>query len=288
MQIQKLSPDKFPKALLEIPQPPKQLYILGELPPEDYTYLCIVGSRKFTSYGREVCEKIISGLKGYPIVIVSGFAMGMDSIAHRKAIQVGLRTLVFPGSGLSKEAIYPKTNLKLMDEILENYGCFISEFEPDFKATLWSFPQRNRLMAGISKAVLIIEAEEKSGTLITARLATDYNRDVMVIPGSIFAQNSKGTNNLLKLGAIPITCAEDVLQELGFDIKNIEEDKQKKLFENSNQDEKLVLKLLREPLARDELIHKMKMPIQSANSLLSIMEIKGLIKEEFGEIRIIN
>jgi DNA processing protein len=288
MQIQKLSPDKFPKALLEIPQPPKELYVFGELPPEDYVYLCIVGSRKFTSYGREACEKIIAGLKGYPIVIVSGFAMGIDSIAHRKAMQVGLRTLVFPGSGLSKESIYPKTNLKLMDEILENYGCFISEFEPNFKATLWSFPQRNRLMAGISKAVLIIEAEEKSGTLITARLATDYNRDVMVIPGSIFAQNSKGTNNLLKLGAIPITCAEDVLQELGFEIKNFEEDKQKKLFDESSSDEKIVLKLLREPLARDELILKMKMPIQSANSLLSIMEIKGLIKEEFGEIRLIN
>ena len=287
MQIQKLPPDKFPRALLEIPQPPKDLYILGELPPEDYIYLCVVGSRKFTTYGKEACEKIIAGLKGYPIVIVSGFAMGIDSIAHKKALQVGLKTLVFPGSGLSRNAIYPKTNLKLMDEILDNYGCFISEFEPDFKATLWSFPQRNRLMAGISKAVLIIEAEEKSGTLITARLATDYNRDVMVIPGSIFSQNSKGTNSLLKLGAIPITSSEDVLENLGFEIKNLEseESKQKNLFDNSNPDEKLVLKLLREPMQRDELIYKMKMPIQAANSLLSIMEIKGLIKEEFGEIR---
>ena len=285
MQIQKLSPDKFPKALLEIPQPPKDLYILGELPPENYTYLCVVGSRKFTTYGKEACEKIIAGLKGYPIVIVSGFAMGIDSIAHKKALQVGLKTLVFPGSGLSKNAIYPKTNLKLMDEILENYGCFISEFEPDFKATLWSFPQRNRLMAGISKAVLIIEAEEKSGTLITARLATDYNRDVMTIPGSIFSQNSKGTNGLLKLGAIPITSSEDVLENLGFEIKNSEEDKQKKLFEESSPDEKIVLKLLREPMSRDDLTRAMKMPIQTANSLLSIMEIKGLIKEEYGEIR---
>ncbi|HPS21597.1 MAG TPA: DNA-processing protein DprA [Candidatus Paceibacterota bacterium] len=285
MQIQKLSKEKFPKVFFEIPQPPKDLWILGELPPEDYTYLCIVGSRKFTSYGKEACEKIIAGLKGYPIVIVSGFAMGIDSIAHKKALQVGLKTLVFPGSGLSKNAIYPKTNLKLMDEILENYGCFISEFEPDFKATLWSFPQRNRLMAGISKAVLIIEAEEKSGTLITARLATDYNRDVMTIPGSIFSQNSKGTNSLLKLGAIPITSSEDVLENLGFEIKNPEEDKQKKLFEESSLEEKIVLKLLREPMSRDDLTRAMKMPIQTANSLLSVMEIKGLIKEEYGEIR---
>ncbi|MFH1608575.1 MAG: DNA-processing protein DprA [Patescibacteria group bacterium] len=287
MQIRKLETSEFPKVLLEIPQPPTDLWIIGELPPEDYIYLCIVGSRKYTSYGKEACEKIISGLKDYPVVIVSGFAMGIDSIAHKKAIQVGLKTLVLPGSGLSREAIYPKTNLKLMDEILDNYGCFLSEFEPDFKATQWSFPKRNRLMAGISKAVLIIEAEEKSGTLITARLATDYNRDVMVIPGSIFAQNSKGTNNLLKFGAVPITSVEDVLLELGFEVKK-DEEKQKKLFEESSPDEKMVLKLLREPLVRDDLIREMKMPIQSANSLLSIMEIKGLIKEEFGEIRIKN
>ena len=98
MQIQKLPKEKFPKAFLEIPQPPENLWVLGELPPEDLVYLCVVGSRKFTSYGKECCEKIIAGLKGYPIVIVSGLAMGIDAIAHKKAIQIGLKTLVFPGS----------------------------------------------------------------------------------------------------------------------------------------------------------------------------------------------
>src|SRR3989344_3756135 len=174
MEIQKLPKEKFPKALLEIPQPPKDLWIIGELPPENLIYLCVVGSRKFTSYGREACEKIIAGLKDYPIVIVSGLAMGIDAISHRKAVSVGLKTIVFPGSGLSPEAMYPKTNAKLAEEIFENGGCLISEFEPDFKAKLWSFAKRNRLMAGISKATLIIEAEEKSGTLITARLTTEY------------------------------------------------------------------------------------------------------------------
>src|SRR5674476_374964 len=153
MKINKLPKSKFPKALLEIPQPPENLWIVGELPPEDLIYLCVVGSRKYTSYGREACEKIIAGLKGYPIAIVSGFAMGIDTIAHKKAMQIGLKTLVFPGSGLSDEAMYPKTNVRLMREIIENDGCLISEFEPDFKATQWSFPMRNRLMAGISKAV---------------------------------------------------------------------------------------------------------------------------------------
>ncbi|KKR69714.1 MAG: protecting protein DprA protein [Candidatus Nomurabacteria bacterium GW2011_GWB1_40_7] len=285
MEIKKLPKEKFPKGLLEIPQPPEDLWIIGDLPPENLIHLSVVGSRKFTSYGREACEKIIAGLKGYPIVIVSGFAMGIDTIAHKKAMQVGLKTLVFPGSGLSAEAMYPKTNVKLMEEIVENGGCLISEFEPDFKATQWSFPMRNRLMAGISKAVLIIEAEEKSGTLITARMTTEYNRDLLVVPGSIFSSNSKGTNRLLRAGAIPITSSEDVLEALGFELPK-DEEKQAKLFLDLLPEEKKVVDLLREPVARDDLIRAMKMSIPTANALLSVMEIKGLIKEELGEIRL--
>ena len=284
MKINKLPKEKFPEALLEIPQPPEDLWIIGALPEEDLIYLCVVGSRKFTSYGKEICEKIIAGLKGYPIAIVSGFAMGIDTIAHKKAMQAGLKTLVFPGSGLSDEAMYPKTNVRLMREVVANGGCLISEFEPNFKATQWSFPMRNRLMAGISKAVLIIEAEERSGTLITARLATEYNRDLLVVPGSVFSQNSKGTNRLIHQGATPVTCAEDVLEALGFE-KEKDEDKQQKLFEDSSPEEKNILKLLREPMPRDDLIRQMKMPTSHANSLLSIMEIKGLVKEELGEMR---
>lgn len=285
MEIVKLEKSKFPKSLLEIPEPPDELYIAGNLPSEDYTYLCIVGSRKFTSYGKEACEKIIEGLKGYPIVIVSGLALGIDSIAHKKALSVGLKTLVFPGSGLSPGAMYPKTNALLAEEIVKDGGCLISEFDPDFKATLWSFAKRNRLMSGISKAVLIIEAEEKSGTMITARLATEYNRDVLAVPGSIFSPNSKGTNKLIRLGAVPVTSSYDVLDALGF---NIEKDTvhQAKLFEDLSDEEQSVLKALREPLPKDELIKKLKLPIHEANTLLSVLEIKGLIKEELGEIRL--
>jgi DNA processing protein len=283
MKIQKLPKKEFPKALLEIPQPPENLWIIGELPKEELVYLCVVGSRKFTSYGKEACERIIGGLKGYPIAIVSGFAMGIDTIAHKKAMQTGLKTLVFPGSGLSPEAMYPKTNVKIMKDVVENGGCLISEFEPDFKATQWSFPMRNRLMAGISKAVLIIEAEERSGTLITARLTTEYNRDLLVVPGSIFSPNSKGTNRLIKAGATPVTCAEDVLEALGFEQ---EKNKQSKLFEDLSPEEEKVIKILREPIPRDDLIRAMKMSTSEANSILSVMEIKDLIKEELGEIRL--
>src|SRR3989338_8651446 len=285
MQIKKLPKEKFPKALMEIPQPPENLWIMGKMPDENFIYLCVVGSRRFTSYGREACEKIIAGLKGYPIVIVSGLAMGIDAIAHKKALAVGLKTLVFPGSGLSPNAMYPKTNAKLAEEIFKSGGCLMSEFEPDFKATLWSFGRRNRLMAGISKATLIIEAEEKSGTLITARLTTEYNRDLLVVPGSIFSANSKGTNRLLHQGATPITCAEDVLEALGFE-KEKDEEKQIKLFLDLLPEEKIVVKLLHEPMARDDLIRGMLLPIPTANAVLSVMEIKELIKEEMGEIRL--
>jgi DNA processing protein len=285
MDIKILPKEYWPQSLKELPQPPEKLWILGEFPDEeDLIYLCVVGSRKFTSYGKEVCEKLISALKGYPIVIVSGFAMGIDTIAHKKAMEVGLKTMVFPGSGLSKEAIFPKMNAPMMEEVLRHNGCLISEFEPNFKATQWSFPMRNRLMAGISRCVLIIEAEEKSGTLITARLAVEYNKDVLAVPGPIFSPNSKGTNKLLRQGATPITSGEDLLEALGFE-KEKDGVVQNKLFEDLSNEEKKVLEILREPCEKDELIDSLGMPVQEANALLSVMEIKGLIKEEFGEIR---
>ena len=137
--IYKLKPEQFPLPLLEIPQPPKTLYIRGKLPDKDLVYLAVVGSRKYTSYGRDICEKLIRGLKGYPIVIVSGLALGIDSIAHRTAMEVGLRTISFPGSGLDNSALYPRTNIRLAQKIVDSGGCLISEFEPSFIATLILF-----------------------------------------------------------------------------------------------------------------------------------------------------
>ncbi|KKR79460.1 MAG: hypothetical protein UU24_C0008G0023 [Candidatus Nomurabacteria bacterium GW2011_GWA2_40_9] len=279
-----LEKESIPKDLLEIPQPPKKLYLWGNLPPKGTIHLAVVGSRKCTTYGKDAVRKLIAGLKGYPIAIVSGLAMGIDAVSHETALENGLFPMAFPGSGISNIALSYHPNKKLMEKIIDSGGCLISEFEPEFKATLWSFPMRNRLVAGISKAALIIEAEEKSGTLITARMALDYNREVLAVPGSIYSLNSKGTNRLIRQGATPITSSEDILEALGF--KTDKESKQKNLFEDANLEEKNVLKILREPLPRDELIRALGMPIQHANSLLSIMEIKGLIKEELGEIRI--
>jgi DNA processing protein len=282
--IYKLKPEQFPKALLEIPQPPKTLYIRGKLPDPDFVYLTVVGSRKYTSYGRDICEKLIHGLKGYPIVIVSGLAMGIDSIAHRSALEAGLITMSFPGSGLDNSALHPRCNVRLAQEIIDKGGCLISEQIPSFIATLYSFPQRNRLMAGISKAVLIIEAEEKSGTLITARMALDYNRDVLAVPGSAFSSNSNGTNWLIKQGATPVTTSEEVLIALGFNIEKPKQTDTEK-YADCSKEEMKIIGLLREPLERDELVRASGMHIAEANALLSIMELKELIREELGEIR---
>lgn len=282
--VVKLKTEQFPKALLEIPQPPKTLYMRGSLPKDGYVYLAVVGSRKHTSYGKDACEKLIKGLKGYPIVIVSGLALGIDSIAHRAALSAGLVTLAMPGSGLDRSALYPRNNVNLADEIVENGGCMISEFPPKMKAELYTFPQRNRLMAGISKATLVIEAAEKSGTLITARMALDYNRDVLVLPGSIFSTTSTGTNKLIRQGATPISTSEELLEALGFEVKKeklSDEDK----YANCSLEEGKVIKILFEPMERDELIRALGMDTAKANALLSIMEIKEFIKEELGEIR---
>lgn len=279
-EMQKLTPEQFPALLRQIPDAPEQLYVRGELPSDDHVFLAVVGSRKATNYGRDVCEELIAGLSGLPVVIVSGLALGMDSHAHKAALKYGLKTIAVPGSGLNEDVLYPQTHVPLAREILESNGALISEFEPTFEATPWSFPKRNRIMAGMSHATLIIEAGEKSGTLITARLALDYNRDVFVVPGSIFSDNTKGSHRLLRQGATPVTSSVDIIDELGLE-------KTEESQENSSltAEEKQVFDQLSEPLARDELIRALKMETSKANQLLMAMEIKGLIKEELGKIR---
>lgn len=292
-QIQKLQKEDFPESLLEIPQPPKQLYIKGKIPNwksqnnEGGTkFIAVVGSRKFTNYGKDACEKIISGLRGYDIYIISGLAIGIDSIALKTALQSGLKTIAVPGSGLDEKIIYPSINKNLAEEITNSQGCLISEFEPDFRATVWSFPQRNRIMAGLADVILVIEAGEKSGTLITARMGTDYNKDVAVIPASIFSHGAKGSNKLLSQGATPITSSEDLLDLLGFQTENSSGQKLLNL-ENCPDEEKKIIELLNEPLSRDELIQKSGMSAIELNPLISLMEIKGLIKESAGEIYLV-
>jgi DNA processing protein len=222
--IKNWSKKSWPQGLHEIPQPPKSMRMRGydfSTDPvlKNFKRLCVVGSRKYSEYGEQVCRSIIEGLSGWPITIVSGLAFGIDSIAHRAALNAGLHTIAIPGSGLNDSVIYPRAHFNLSQEILNSGGCMLSEFSNDFRTQPYAFPQRNRLMVGISDAVLIIEAAEKSGSTITARMATDYNRDLMVVPGSILIPGNSGTNRLLKDGAFPVCCADDVLEILGFDPK---------------------------------------------------------------------
>ena len=280
-----LEPKDFPKRLLEITDPPEKLYLQGTLPPEDHKWLCVVGSRRYTSYGKEACEKLIEGLRGYPIVIVSGLALGIDALAHRSALSTKLLCVAIPGSGLDQKVLYPSVNRRLAGEILAAGGALLSEFEPDFRPTQYSFPQRNRIMAGLSDAVLIVEAELKSGTLITSKFATEYNRDVLTIPGSIFSRTSAGPHMLIRLGATPVTSSNDLLQALGFDLTK-HSTLNANRYDGCSPEELLVITILAEPHLRDDLIEKLNLPISRAQAILSMMEIKGLIKESMGEIHI--
>ena len=274
----------FP-ALSEIPSPPKTLYIRGELPPKDFILLTVVGSRKISPYGKEAVRKIISGLKGFPIVIISGLALGVDSFAHEEALQAGLFTIAIPGSGLDESVIYPRMHLNLAKRILDAGGCMLSEFNPEEKAAIWTFPKRNRIMAGIGRATLVIEAEKPSGTLITSKLATDFGRDVFAVPGSIFSKNSEGPHMLIKLGATPIENSEDILEAFGFDITKKENllACRQVLFELSDE-EKNIVEILSTPKSRDEIISELNWNISKVSEILTLLEIKGLTKESIGKI----
>ncbi len=281
--VKKMARKDLPKQLLEIPGIPKSLYLKGNMPPEGNVMLCVVGARSFTQYGKDICEKLIMGLRGRNVTIVSGLALGIDGIAHQAALAAGLNTIALPGSGLNETALHPQSHTGLSRRILEAGGGLLSEYEPDFKATQWSFPQRNRLMAGLSKAVLIIEAEKKSGTLITARLATEYNRDVLVVPGSVFAKNSEGPHLLLRLGATPITCVGDLELALGYEPTTADAEKN---YDDCSKQEKMLIEILRDPMPRDQLIRLSKLDTSEANMFITLLEMKGHIKESLGEIRL--
>jgi len=233
-------------------------------------------------YGKQACEYLIKGLAGYPIVIVSGLAYGVDAYAHRCALDAGLPTVAVPGSGLAWDTLYPKANQKLAREILEKGGALVSEEEPETQAADWTFPRRNRIMVGLSHATLVIEAKEKSGSLITAKFATDYNRDLLVVPGSIFSAESKGTHQFLRLGATAATSPADILQTLGITQESAEAAKR----EDLSPEELRVVEIIASPISRDELIRTLDIPTSEANVLLSTMEIKGVIVEELGVVRV--
>ena len=284
-ELKLLSPQEFPPLLREISDPPKQLHLRGKMPSTDHKWLAVVGSRAMTTYGKQAVRHLIEGLRGYPVVIVSGLAYGVDAESHKAALEVGLTTVAVPGSGLDWNVLYPKANVGLAREILKAGGALLSEFKPEQKAADYTFPQRNRIMAGLSHATLVVEAKEKSGSLITAKLVTEYNRELLVVPGSIFSEESRGTHQFLRLGATAVTNPEDILIALGI-TKREESETLTSLRDDLSEEEQRVIDIIKSPLSRDELIEALQLPITEVNILLSTMEIKGLIVEEMGVVRI--
>jgi DNA processing protein len=248
------------------------------MPKSDTKLLAVVGSRQYSDYGKMVCETLIEELAPYNISIVSGLALGIDSIAHRKAMEVGLHTIAIPGSGLDDSVIYPKSHLNLAKDIEKN-GALLSEFEPTTSAATYTFPKRNRIIAGISHATLVIEAAPRSGTLITARLAMEYNRDVLTVPGSIYSRKSFGPHSLIKNGAALIQSGADIVEILGLEIAPTKKKIPLTAMEN------ILYIELSTSISKDELIEKSKLSIEEIDLLLSTLELKGAIETKLGKIR---
>lgn len=281
MDIRELERENWPKQLLEIPQPPERLWIRGALPPEGTKLLTVVGSRAMTRYGQEACQKLITGLAGYPVSIVSGLALGVDTCAHKAALAAGLHTLVVPGSGLGDDVLYPRSNRVFAKEILKAGGGFLSEYAPETASRVHFFPERNRLMVGLADAVLVIEAGQKSGTLITARLAADYNRELLCVPHRIGDPHAFGPHLFIRLGAALVSEALHILEALHIaprvasmttaptDLEDVELE---------------IWSMLAEPKTRDEILRAGGTSAGAGELLTALvaLELRGLIKEEFG------
>lgn len=265
-------------ALLQIPQPPERLWLRGTLPPPSHKKLAVVGSRALTPYGQDACRYLIDGLHGAPISIVSGLALGADACAHEAALAAGLHTIAVPGSGLADPYIAPRTNLGIAHGILASGGALLSEHPPETGARPQYFPSRNRIMVGIADAVLVIEAGSKSGTLITARLASDYNRDLLCVPHRIGDPNGYGANLFLRLGAALVAHPDHILEALG-----LAQHTQHELPLLSKNEEAL-LELLNEPRTQAELSTLSGLSEPEAVHTLSTLVLKGLAIEKFGKI----
>ncbi|MES2314867.1 MAG: DNA-processing protein DprA [Patescibacteria group bacterium] len=276
--------------LKQLDKIPDSMEMIGTMPPETYKYLCVVGSRAYSSYGKEACEKLISGLAGYPVVIVSGLAIGIDSIAHEAALKADLKTIAFPGSGLDTTILYPAQNIGLARRIVEAGGALLSPFPRNLEGVYWAFPVRNKLMAGISNAVLLIEGAEGSGSLLTADDAGEFGRDLLTVPGSIFSPLSHGPHKHLRDAAIAVTCSEHILEALGLtknDSNKTPSVTNQNLFGDSlSSDEKQILEKMKAPIQRDELIRSLDLPAGYVNALLIELELKGIISERQGLLMI--
>lgn len=278
--------DEYPDSLREIQGSPRELYCIGDISLLKTPCAAIVGSRRYTIYGRQTALMIGKMLAGRGITVVSGMAKGIDSFAHQGALskQEG-KTIAVLGTAIGKP--YPASNAALMEEI-EEKGLVISEYPPDFPGSQYGFPARNRIISGLSKSVIVVEAGLKSGSLITAQIAGDQGKTVFAVPGNINSQFSIGTNLLIRDGAYPLVVVDDVIREMGVQSLNrgtFGEDEEGFPVEMDDDEKKLYCEIRQEQgISPDALSEKVELPISKINGILTVMEIKGAIMMCSGRI----
>ena len=278
VQLLTLEDDRYPHQLRNIADPPPVLYLRGELLPEDELALAIVGTRRPTVYGRQATELFARGLAENRVTVVSGLAKGIDTFAHRAALDGGGRTLAVLGSGL--DIIYPGDNRRLAAEVAER-GALISEFPLGTQPDGVNFPRRNRIISGLSTATLVVEAGEASGALITAEFALEQGRDVFAVPGNIFSPASRGTNRLISEGAKPACELRDILEELNLDAA-VEQREVRTAVPESETEAAVLRCLSHEPLHIDEIRRAVCLPMSVVTSSLTMLELKGLARQAGG------
>ena len=283
IKIVKIEDKEYPEELKKNKGAPKILYYKGILPSLNEKCLAIVGTRRYSPYGQQVALKMSGELTDAGLTIVSGLAPGIDTFSHRAVVEKRKRTIAVLGTGLDEKSIYPQTNLDLSRKIVFYGGCLISELPEGTSGSRFSFPRRNRIISGLSLAVLVIEAKEKSGSLITADFAIKQNKKIFAIPGPIYSSNSAGPNKLIKNGAKLITSSTDVLNGLGIQLaeivkNNIETEKSGGPYESSPE-EKLIINALKDELLHiDKIIEKTKLNASTVATALALMEISGKVK----------
>ena len=267
--------ESYPRRLSEVDLSPPVLYVLGELSSEDEWAVAIVGTRRFTAYGRQATEEISEALAGGGITVVSGLARGIDAIAHRAALKAGGRTIAVLGSGLDQ--IYPPEHHQLAQDIASQ-GALLSDYPPGTAPEAINFPPRNRIISGLSRAVVVVEAGEKSGALITAAFAAEQGREVFAVPGSIYAPQCKGSNLLIQQGARALLKANDLLAALS--LNQLSAQRQVRTALPADAVEAQLYSLLaRETMHIDEIYAQMNLPIETVSATLTLMELKGLIRQ---------
>jgi DNA processing protein len=265
----------YPSRLKEVYDYPPILYIRGSLLPEDEWCLAVVGTRRATVYGRQAAEEIVADLVRNKITIVSGLAKGIDSIAHHSALEAGGRTIAVFACGL--DIVYPAENAALARNIIQQ-GALLSEYPLGTRPKADNFPRRNRIMSGLGLGVLVIEADETSGAMITAHLALEQNREVFAVPGSILSPASRGTNRLIQEGAKLVRDYTDILEELNLTAV-AQQMEIKEVIPASDTESLLLRQLSAEPAHIDEVCRGSGLPISTVSSTLAMMELKGLVKQ---------